>query len=201
MATSVTEITVTFLCGLRGYHVYMTSWTPTLGDRMPAIHESGNTHDLYAIAARKRLPGTLMESTVGHLPKEISRITRYIMLYGALFSVKVVDTHRRRSPLVQGGLEIPVEVTVTMTYSEKNKVAMEKYEELVGKYYQEPVNGKFQDTTASILKEVGVEESSCASLQRPGCAASHACTMLFRLSILSVSFFISRQSSCGMKCK
>jgi hypothetical protein len=65
-----------------------------------------------------------MESTVGHLPKEISRITRYIMLYGALVSVKVVDIHRRRSPLVQGGLEIPVEVTVTMTYSEKNKAAM-----------------------------------------------------------------------------
>ena len=79
----------------------MASWTPILGDRMPAIHESGNAHDPYAIAARKRLPGTLMESTVGHLPKEISRITRYIMLYGALVSVRIVDTHRRRSPLVQ----------------------------------------------------------------------------------------------------
>ena len=113
MTTSVTEISVAFLCGLKGYHVYMTSWTPTLGDRMLAIHESGYLHDPYAIAARKRLPGALMESTVGHLPKEISRITRYIMLYGAMVTVKVVDTHRRRLPLVQGGLKIPVEVTVT----------------------------------------------------------------------------------------
>jgi hypothetical protein len=80
-------VTVTFLYGLRGLYVYMTSWTPILGDRMPAIHES----DPYAIAARKRLPGTLMESTVGHLPKEISRITRYCM-----------DTHRHQSPLGAG---------------------------------------------------------------------------------------------------
>ena len=52
MTTPITEITITFLCGLRGYHVYMASWTPILGDRMPAIHESGNAHDLYAIAAK-----------------------------------------------------------------------------------------------------------------------------------------------------
>ncbi len=34
---------------------------------------------------------------------------------------------------------------------------MDRYEELVGKHYQEPVNGKFQDATAAILKEVDEE--------------------------------------------
>ncbi len=127
----------------RGYHVYRTIWTPTLGETMATIHESGNPHDCYAIAARKYLPGTgLLESTVGHLPKEISRITRFIMMYGAIVTVKVVDTHHRRSPLVQGGLEIPIEVTISMEYQPKHKDLMAKYEELVGKYYQEPVVDK-----------------------------------------------------------
>lgn len=81
------------------------------------LHESDNVYDRFAITARKRLPGSpLIESTVGHLPKEISRITRYIMLYGAILSVKVMDPHRR-SPLVEGGLEIPVQVNVVMEFS------------------------------------------------------------------------------------
>ena len=73
-----------FLCGLRGYHVYMKDWTPTLNDVLSTIHESGNIHDCYAIAARKCLSGSVVDSTVGHLPKEISRVTRFIMLYGVL---------------------------------------------------------------------------------------------------------------------
>ena len=34
---------------------------------------------------------------------------------------------------------------------------MAKYEELIGKFYHKPVDGKFQDATASILKDVGVD--------------------------------------------
>ena len=56
-------------------------WTPTLHESMATIHESDNGHDRYAIAARKRLPGSmLVESTVGHLPKEISSATRFIFM-------------------------------------------------------------------------------------------------------------------------
>ncbi len=128
-------------------------WTPTLGETMATIHESSNSHDCYAI---EHLPGTgLLESTVGHLPKEISRITRFIFLYAAIVTVKVVDTHYRRSPLVQGGLEIPIEVTISMEYQPKHKDLMAKYEELVGKYYQEPVDGKFKDITPTILEALG----------------------------------------------
>ena len=56
-----------------------------------------------------------------------------------------MDTHPRGSPLVQGGLEIPVEVTITMSYSEKNRAALDKYEELVKKHYPGPEDGKFKD--------------------------------------------------------
>lgn len=49
------------------------------------------------------------------------------MLYGATVTIKVKDVNKRRSPLIQGGLEIPVEVHVKMNYSEKNKTALTKY--------------------------------------------------------------------------
>ena len=133
----------------------MPIWTPTLGEMMATIHKSSNPHDPYAIAARKHLSGTgLLESTVGHLPKEISRITRFIMMYGAIVTVKVVDAHHRRSPLDQGGLEIPIEVTISMEYQPKHKDLMAKYEELVGKYYKEPVDGKFEDSLQLFWKNL-----------------------------------------------
>ena len=83
-----------------------------LNEILPTIHERNNVYDRYAVAAMRRLPGQITASVVGHLLKEISRIPRFIMLYGAIVTVKVVDIHHRRSPLVQGGLEIPIQVTV-----------------------------------------------------------------------------------------
>ena len=43
------------------------------------------------------------------------------MLYGAIVSVKVVDTHHGRSPLVQGGLEIPVQMDIVMEFNALNR--------------------------------------------------------------------------------
>ena len=154
-ASSSTGLSLSFPCGLRGYHEYRAIWTPVLHEILPAIHERSNPHDRYAIAARKSLPGTtVVESTVGHLPREISRLTRFIMQHGAIVVVKVIDTHHRRSPLVQGGLEIPIELIVKMEYSPQNKVALCKYESLVEQYYKEPVDGKFEDVTDTVLKDL-----------------------------------------------
>ena len=94
-----------FLCGLRGYHEYRSVWTPSIGEELAAKTESHNIHDRYAIAALKLLPGTIRLSVVGHLPREISRFTYYIIIYGARVSCQVTDIHHCRSPLVQGGLE------------------------------------------------------------------------------------------------
>ena len=154
---TATDVSYTFRCGLSGYHVYRTVWTPTLHESLYTIHESDNMVDRNAIAARKRLPGLAVESTVGHLPKEISRSTRYILFYGAIVTAKVIDTHHRRSPLVQGGLEIPIEVTLTMKYSLENKEAMVKYEELVTEQYKEPEDGKFEDITKEVLEGLDSE--------------------------------------------
>ena len=115
------KIRFVFLCGSRGYHEYRTIWTPTLHEVLGAKQEPGNAYDRFAITCTKRLPSRLTESVVGHLPKEVSRYTYYIILHGAKVTATVMDTHHRRSPLVQGGLEIPIQITVEMDLTEKNR--------------------------------------------------------------------------------
>ena len=93
--------------------LYRNIWIPKKAEILSVKHEEENPFDLYAIAAVKRdgNPGAQREKIVGHLPKEISRFVRFIILHGARVSVKAVEETPRRSPLVQGGLEIPVLVT------------------------------------------------------------------------------------------
>ena len=152
---ALTELSLSFQCGLRGYHEYRAIWRPVLHELLSTIHERGNRYDRYAIAARKALPGTIaVESTVGHLPREISRFTCFIIQHGALVIVKVLDTQHRRSPLVQGGLEIPIEVTVKMDYSPQNKDAFFTYDSLIKQHYKEPVDDNFDDITDTVLKDL-----------------------------------------------
>ena len=99
-----------------------------------------NPFDRYAVAAMKlvTLVGTSRQQVVGHFPKVISQ---FIMEHGAAVTVKVVDI-KHRSPLAQGGLEIPIEVVV-MPFSAANKQAIDKYKRLVDNHYEEPINGSF----------------------------------------------------------
>ena len=114
MANNEKEATVTysFLCRIRGFHVYKEVWKPILGERLNLSHERKNLYDRYAVAAYKRLPGRFADSIIGHLPREISRPTRFFLLRGGVAVAEVINTTHRRSPLVQGGLEIPVKVAV-----------------------------------------------------------------------------------------
>ena len=135
-------------------------WTPTIDDELTATHESSNRLDRYAIAAFKTLPGTIRPYVVGYLPREISRFTYYDTVRGGRVSRKVTDAHHRRSPLVQGGLEIPVLVMVIMDLGNNNVQIIKKYEELVNEHYKEPSNGNFDHVTASIVKELMSDDES-----------------------------------------
>ena len=76
---------------------------------------------------------------VGHLPIDISRPTMYLLDRGAVFTVEeLTSTNYRRSPFIQGGLEIPAKVTVTMPGTVKNRLLKEKYKEIVCERYAEP---------------------------------------------------------------
>ena len=76
-----------------------------------------------------------------------------------------MDTH----PSDRGlpcGLEIPVEVTVTMPYSEKNRAALDKYEELVKKHFWSLKTESSKIHSA--ISEVGLEKSILAGIKISG---------------------------------
>ena len=147
-----------FPCVLRGFHVYEELWNPRLNEKLDTIHEENNPHDRYAVAAIRKTVSRLTPVIVGHLPREFSRFTRFIILHGATVKVKVSDTKYRRSPLIQGGLEIPVEVEVQKENSSENQQALSKYKTLIAENYHEPVNGKYVDATPDILKVLYSED-------------------------------------------
>ena len=44
----------------------MHAWVPTVNEVLQVEREMSNPHDEYTIAVKKRLPGFLSESIVGH---------------------------------------------------------------------------------------------------------------------------------------
>ena len=69
---------------------------------------------------------------------EISRVAKFLLDRGANVSAKLTSTHYRRSPLVQGGIEIPCVVTVSMPGTVINQLLMERYKQFVETLYMEP---------------------------------------------------------------
>ena len=74
-------------------------------------------------AGKIMLPGTLVASIV---PKEISRYTRYIVEHGDSVDAFVLATHHCPSPLIQGGLEIPIKLVAKLTDNEVNSAKTTK---------------------------------------------------------------------------
>ena len=85
----------------------------------------------------------------GQHNSSIKYITKII--YGGRASCQVISVCYHPSPLVQGGLEIPVRVTIDMDIGDSNTQVLKKYEELVVEHYNESENGMFDDVTASVL--------------------------------------------------
>lgn len=48
---------------------------------------------------------------MGHVPREISRYCHFFITHGGKITATVASTQKRRSPIEQGGLEIPLVVT------------------------------------------------------------------------------------------
>ena len=67
-------------------------------------------------------------------------MTKFLLDRGAVAQATLSVTHYRRSPLVQGGLEIPCKVSVKMPGTMKNHLQMDRYLELVRSLYTEPKN-------------------------------------------------------------
>ena len=79
-------------------------------------------------------------SAVGYLPKEVSRITRFILDQGAKVTATRTSTHFCCSLLVHGGLEIACKVTVKIPAAIKNHIILHRFKELVNDFYTEPTD-------------------------------------------------------------
>ena len=71
------------------------------------------------------------ETAVGHLPMEILRVTKFCIDRGGSINAELTSDHYRRSPLIQGGIEIPCKVTAKIPGTVINLLIMEKYIQLV----------------------------------------------------------------------
>ena len=125
--------TFEYTAAVRGFHYFKTIWHPKKNELLSCQFENGNCYDIFAIK-------TCDENgrMVGHLPREVSRITKFIIDRGAKVTAELQGTHYRRSPLVKGGLEIPCKVTVSMLGTCVNLLLLERYKQLTGELYLEP---------------------------------------------------------------
>ena len=122
-----------FTAAVRGFHYYRSFWIPEPEQSLNCFHEERNLFDRFAIKICEKKE----DKIVGHLPMEISRFTNFLLDRGARVSAKLSSTDYRRSPLVQGGIEIPCIVTVSMPGTIINQLLMERYRNIVETLYAE----------------------------------------------------------------
>ena len=110
---------------VRGYHVYSSVWNARCGEVLYCERELDNPEDEFAVAVKLQ---DLSQTTVGYLPREISRLAWHFMRHGGRITCRVTSG-RRRSPIVQGGLEIPciAEFSVAQTHQSLLERLIEQY--------------------------------------------------------------------------
>ena len=97
-----------FSAVVRGFHVYRDIWKPYESECLRCEYELDNLFDMFAIKV------CLNDNIVGHLPREISRPTKFLLDRGAQVTATIRSNIRRRSPLFQGGLEVQFTVSINM---------------------------------------------------------------------------------------
>ena len=125
--------THSFTAAVRGFHYSRRFWRPKENEKLDCLHEPGNAFDCFAIK-------TVNEK--GDFTKEISRVTKYLLDRGFTMYCKLSSRHYRRSPLVQGGLEIQCEVVLISRATMLQSRLTGRYMELVTDLYIEPAEDR-----------------------------------------------------------
>ena len=78
---------------VRGFHVYHVAWTPVLGEELTVVERKpGNSEDPFVVTLKRG------GETVGHVPREISKICWLFICRGSL-TAQVTHCAKRWSPL------------------------------------------------------------------------------------------------------
>ena len=118
-----TNKTLVFSAALRGFHVYRDVRKPLENEELECLFERHNLFDMFTINTCRLKGGQI----VRHLPREISRPTKFLLDRGAKVTAQLTGTYYRRSPLFQRGLKIPCLVTVTIPGSIKGHMMIQRY--------------------------------------------------------------------------
>lgn len=121
-----------FLSAVRGFHVYRDIWKPYVSEILRCEFEPENQFDMFSVKVCSD------EKIVGHIPREISRPTKFLLDRGAQIFATIRSTAVRRSPLFQGGLEVMCTVKVSLPKTVKAQELLDKYKEMVLSLYTEP---------------------------------------------------------------
>ena len=81
---------IVFSAAVRGFHVYKMSWKPEEGEILECLHQENNPYYVFSIKVCK---SNNAQSVVGHLPMEISRITKFMLQRGARVQAMVTGKH------------------------------------------------------------------------------------------------------------
>ena len=147
--------------GLRGYHVYRTSCRkPFLKQQLTFKQEKDNKHDRFAVAWQTILPGTIFPSTAVHIPIELSRYVWHALQREAVIKGEVTAINYNLSPLVQGGLEIPIAVTVKWDDKNAIDILRKKVEEVS---YPLGEDDRYTDESKDILNLILKDDASTDS--------------------------------------
>ena len=139
-----------FTATIRGSHVYQKSWQPELNETLVCIHERQSEFDAFTVKTVCAVDNAIVE----HLPREISLPTKYLLDRHATVKAVITCLYYCRSPLFQGGLEIPCSVTVNMSGTIRNHLLSDQCRELVTELYCQPkdeiIIGNFLSPTEQV---------------------------------------------------
>ena len=102
-------------CCVRGHHVYESNWDAKTGSKLKHCHEkrpSALVENKYAMALK------FNDTTVGHVPKFLSKITYFFFKLGGDLVVKIAGQRQYSRDLDQGGMERPGTYVFTSTDAE-----------------------------------------------------------------------------------
>ena len=114
----------------------------TPGRLLKCTHEEDNPYDIFSVKLFK--PD--FDEIVGHLQMEIRRITKFTER--CKMYIEDIWMHYRRSPLAQGGLDVPCKMTIAMIGSVVNHLLLTRYKSLFKELYIEP---KYEEIVSIFL--------------------------------------------------
>ena len=135
-----------FYIGLRG-------WKPYIEQKIMLKREHNNLYNKFAVARKVTMKGKIGLIVAGHVPREFSRRFRFSIGEGAKFEAEVHKEKPMTSRLVQGGLEIPIKVSVMWDEPEKLSILVAEVKEV-----EYPMTGEYVNDLINILQELGIEE-------------------------------------------